>query len=467
LSRNLEEIPVKKNQRAVSAGAKAAAGGSHTPGRKTTRQVILRASLILLVCFLVILVIGYLIWQAVLGRINKVEPGEQTLPSEYNAPTESLVNPPPSMSGITSILLLGVDTRNPDSFKERSDSMMILTIDQNNKKIKLTSLQRDMLVYFPGQAAKLEKINAANAFGGPALALRVVNDTFRLDIKDFVVVNMHGMERLIDLAGGVMIDVTEPEVYFLNLGVDSSNVLYTDTPRAEHITKPGLQLLNGRQAVAYARIRKLDSDYKRMERQRRVMQALLDSFRTASLPAKGQIVSEGLSLITTNMSSAQLTDLALKIVPILSSEIEQLQIPIKGYFTEDSTGAWVNRCDFNGMIPLLQNFIFGSTFPFDRVKEIPGAPNSSIPLPTEKPAGAPTATPKPTPPATSASSAATTATSATAATSATTATTAATTEIASTATTAATTEIAATATSEATTSATTSESSTDTAATTA
>ena len=110
---------------------------------------------------------------------------------------------------------------------------MILTIDTINKKIKLTSLQRDMLVYIPGKTDP-NKLNSANASGGPLLAMRVVNDTLRLSIDKYVVVNMVGMEKIIDLAGGVMIDVSKDELPYVEGG----------------LSKSGLQLLNGFQAVS-------------------------------------------------------------------------------------------------------------------------------------------------------------------------------------------------------------------------
>jgi polyisoprenyl-teichoic acid--peptidoglycan teichoic acid transferase len=386
----------------------AAAAPAASPVRRGTRRqrffrrkAVWIVALILAGLLLITLLSGYLVWKSLTGRVNIIEPGEKTLPSEFDLPTESLVNPLPSETGIVNILLMGVDTRDENSIKERSDSMMILTIDSKNGKLKLTSLQRDMLVYVPGRSEPV-KINAANAFGGPALALRAVNDNLRLDIQDFMIVNMYGMERLVDLAGGVMIDVMADEVAYINASVNEANILYPDTPTVGPVKKSGLQTLSGRQAVGYARIRKIGSDYKRMERQRTVMQALLDAFRSADLKTKTQIVGEGLSLITTNMSAATLTDLALKTLPMLDKTIEQMQIPIKGYNYEDARGSWVNRCDFNGMIPLLQQFIFGRNYPFDPVREIPGAPNSSIPLPSVAPSEENDPTPAPTTGATSA-----------------------------------------------------------------
>lgn len=372
------------------------------PGRKkkrpgmTKKKKIQIAAAITLGTLLVLSLSGYAVWRSLIDKIDVVDPDEETIPSEYNVPTESLINPVPSDRSITNILLLGVDSRDEDNLETRSDSMMILTIDQKNNKIKLTSLQRDMLVYLPGKDEPA-KINAANVLGGPMLAVRVVNDTFRLDIKNYAIVNMSGMERLVDLAGGVMIDVTRAEIAYVNRNITSENRNQGQTEQSPLLESAGLQLLNGRQAVAYARVRKLDSDYVRMERQRTVLQALFDAFRDADLVRKGQLISEGLTYIKTNLKPGQITDLGLQVVPAMSSKIEQMQIPVSGFFREDARATWVNRCDFNGMIPLLQEFIWGRTFPFDPVKEIPGAPNSSIPLPTLPPTPTPVPTPEPTP----------------------------------------------------------------------
>lgn len=354
----------------------AAAGGRYAaskPGRRkaTRRQKIQLAVTVVVGLLVLVLLTGFVFWRIVLSRINRGDADSATLPSEFNVPTESLVNPIPVVKGITNILLLGVDSRDPDSVKERSDSMMILTIDTINNKIKLTSLQRDMLVYLPGREDPA-KINSANAFGGPALALRAVNDSLRLNIEDYIVVNMRGMEQLVDLAGGIMVDVTDGELPYLNLNLNEENLLYPDTTQSKPLTSPGLQQLDGRQSVAYARIRHLDNDYKRMARQRTVLQALFTKFKADNVVTKANVVSKGLSFITTSLTDAEITDMALSIFPLMASEIDQLQIPIKGYYTPGYFGtSSVNRCDYNGMIPLLQQFIFGKTYAFDAVKLVP------------------------------------------------------------------------------------------------
>lgn len=363
-------------------------GGHGGPGRRDPRQRRRHRGLKITLVVLLILILGlvgsaYLLWNKALDNVNIVSPtdAQMTIPSEYNLPTESLSNPVPEEKGVINVLLLGVDARDKEELQTNSDSMMILTIDQDKKKIKLTSLQRDMLVWMPGHSEPA-KLNSANSYGGPALALRVVNDTFRLNIENYVIVNMRGMEELVDVAGGVNINVDKDEVWYTNQMIIYQNAIYPTTRRSPELKGPGMQLLDGRQAVAYGRIRKGDSDYARMGRQRVIIQALLDRFMQAGIGTKTSMITKGLGFITTNFSKTQLTTFGLSTVPLMNGKIEQLQIPINGYFVEDPEPVWVNRCDFNGMIPLLQQFIYGRTYPFDPVKKIPGAPNSGTKVTT-------------------------------------------------------------------------------------
>ena len=360
-----------------------------SPVKHRHRRGLKIAIIVTLSLLLVIAGAAYAYWQSLMGNVNIINPTDETLPSEYNVPTETLANPVPQEKKIRNILLLGVDSREEEVMQSNSDTMMILTIDEINNTIKLTSLQRDMLVYEPGKDTPV-KINSANTHGGPLLAMRVVNDTFRLNITNYVVVNMRGMEAIIDIAGGVTVPVEEDEVYHVNQMVGYQNYIFPETPESPLLTGPGVQLLNGRQAVAFARIRKLDNDYQRMSRQRVVIQALLDRFMAAGVGTKSQMISGGLAYITTNLNKTQLTSIGMTTVPMMKRTIEQMQIPINGYFVEDPEPVWVNRCDFNGMIPLLQQFIFGRTYPFDPVRKIPGAPNSGSTISTTRTTTRPT-----------------------------------------------------------------------------
>lgn len=334
--------------------------------------------------FVVVSIAAVLIVNTFLNKIdNDPEGFVETIPEIYDVPTESLVHEIPKEEGITNILLLGVDNRNSTvaSPTERSDSMIILTIDEKNKKFKLTSLQRDMMVYFPS-SDNIHKINSANAEGGPLLAMRVINDTFRLNIEKYVLVNMIGMEKIIDLVGGVPVEVSESELKALNAELTMINLTFKNTEPAAYLEKTGSQLLDGRQAVTYARIRQYDDDYHRMGRQREVLQAMLDQFLKADLATKTKALNEGLPLIKTNITNDEIIQLGIDLLPMMDATIDQMQIPTSGDFREYSGTIWMNLCDYNAMIPKLQQFIYGKTYDFDKVREIPGAPNSSISLPS-------------------------------------------------------------------------------------
>ena len=385
-SRSYRSVAERQHESSMAVPAKRRQKNRKLSGKRPKRTKKQKIQLGLAIAGIVLVILGlivFVVWRSMMNQVN-INPEGETLPEEYNFPTESLVHAAPEIKGITNILLLGVDSRDSDTAKTLSDTMMILTVDTINNKIKLTSLQRDMLVYLPGKSTPT-KINAANSAGGPTLAMRVVNDTFRLNIMNYVVVNLRNMEQIIDIAGGVTLDVPQNMVSAINGEISYQNSIFPDTKASGKLAKGGVQLLNGRQAVAFSRIRKLDSDYARNGRQREVLQALMTSFVQANVLNKSSMIMEGLSYITTNLTEAKLTSLGLDVLPLMDAEIEQLQIPIKGYFNEDQGGDWFNRCDFNGMIPLLQEFIWGKTFSFDPVKEIPGAPNGSGNLPVSGP----------------------------------------------------------------------------------
>lgn len=281
-------------------------------------------------------------------------------------PTEALTYQPPSDKDITNILLLGVDSRNPKVDKGLSDSIIILTIDRKNNVLKMTSIMRDCYVYIPGYKAP-DKINAAHSLGGPGLAMRTINNTLRLNIEKYMVVNFQSMADIIDIAGGVTLTITEKERVAL------TGMFYSDFPsiaKSLIINSAGTQKVNGKQAVMFGRIRKIDSDYERTRRQREVLSALFLGFKEASAVSKAQMIQKGLSNITTNMTPKEITSLGLDVMPKMSSEIQQLRLPMDGYFKVNSTGVWYMLVDYNRMIPEVYKFIYGATQPFDPVPTI-------------------------------------------------------------------------------------------------
>ena len=169
------------------------------------------------------------------------------------------------------ILLLGCDSYTKNSY-QRTDSMIIVSINLARGEVKLTSLMRDTWITVPG-TNKHRKLTELCAVGGPELTIRAINENFGMDISDYALISMQGIAEIIDLIGGLDLDITEAERKALNKGLFDLSSL----SGMEQLQESGEGVhLNGNQATAYARIRKIDIDYVRTERQRTVLIAMAD-----------------------------------------------------------------------------------------------------------------------------------------------------------------------------------------------
>jgi len=214
------------------------------------------------------------------------------------------------VEGITNIALFGIDA--PLGQRGRSDAIMLITIDRNSKKIKLTSIIRDSYVNIPGRG--MDKINHAYAFGGPELAIRTINSNFHLDIKNFATVNFTTLPKIIDIVGGVSITVT---------GSEASNI--------PGISSGGTYNLSGAQALAYSRIRKIDSDFARAERQRTVMEAAIKKMLNQPVSSYPSVLSNILPLVTTNMNANDILSISGSVVTNGIRTVEQHRYPEDAY----------------------------------------------------------------------------------------------------------------------------------------
>ncbi|MEW8962229.1 LCP family protein [Paraclostridium dentum] len=242
--------------------------------------------------------------------------------------------------GITNILLAGVDGNNLEK-GNRSDSMMVLTIDEKNNDIRITSLARDTYVQIPGYGE--EKLTHAYAYGGPALLLQTIDKNFGLKIDKYAAVSFSSFEKIIDALGGVEIDVLPKEVSYIQ-GVDSA----------------GKQTLNGAEALAYSRIRYADDAYQRDNRQRTVMQAAYN--KLASNP--GDLMEIGNTILgytKTNMPPMEIFKLANKVIKMNFTEFPQLEFPLDGHRegkTLSQEKGWVILWDKEYNNEQLKKFIF-------------------------------------------------------------------------------------------------------------
>ena len=221
--------------------------------------------------------------------------------------------------GITNILLVGVDGNNMEK-GNRSDAMMIVTIDEKNQDIRLTSLARDTYVDIEGYST--EKLTHAYAYEGPSLLIDTINKNFDIAIDKYVAVSFESFEKIIDILGGVEINVSEKEVSQIP-GVKSS----------------GVQTLNGNQALSYSRIRYIDSAYARDNRQRTVIEALYNKLVEDFNSNIMTVLNEVLRYTKTNMSPLEIVSIANKAIKIKDTDLDQVEFP----FEEARTGEIINN----------------------------------------------------------------------------------------------------------------------------
>lgn len=255
------------------------------------------------------------------------------------------------------ILLLGSDNRyDMGESYSRTDSMIILSVNLTTKQAKMTSLMRDTWVPIEGHGKN--KLNAASVFGGPELTMKTINKQFGTDISNYILINITGMADVIDVLGGLDLDVTEDERKALNRGLFD----LSSQSGMEKLEESGENVhLNGNQAVAYARIRVLDSDYVRTERQRTVLMKLAQKLKEVSSASTAvAMVNTLLPYVETNLSPTDLVALAYVGLNMDMENMDGLRLPADGTFNSGTfDGVWCIKPNFEKNRNILHKFIYG------------------------------------------------------------------------------------------------------------
>ncbi|WP_448946566.1 LCP family glycopolymer transferase [Lachnoanaerobaculum sp.] len=203
------------------------------------------------------------------------------------------------MRGYTNIALFGVDSRDNSVGKgNRSDVIIICSIDQATGDIKLVSVYRD--TYLDVGKNSFQKATHAYSYGGPARAVKMLNDSLDLNITDYVTFNWKAVATAINILGGVDIEITKPEFKYINSYI-TETVKGTGIGSVQ-LKAPGMQHLDGVQAVAYARLRYMDTDYQRTERQRKVIELAFEKAKKADLKTLNDLLGNMLSMVATNLT---------------------------------------------------------------------------------------------------------------------------------------------------------------------
>lgn len=217
------------------------------------------------------------------------------------------------MSGYWTVAVFGVDSRNGDVGKgANADVQIIANVNMGTGDITLTSVYRDTYLNL-GKGDRYSKSNAAYAEGGPEQAVAMLNKNLDLDIENYVTFNWKAVADVIDLLGGVEIDVSKAAFYYMNAYIHETCLksgISAQNPAAMYIKKAGPQHLNGVQAVAYARLRYMDSDFERTKRQREVISQCLDLAKKTDLATLTKIIDTVLPQVAFNIDTADIIELA-------------------------------------------------------------------------------------------------------------------------------------------------------------
>lgn len=277
---------------------------------------------------------------------------------------QEVVNP--FENEIVHIALFGLDRRDSSDKNSRSDSMMITTVDFKHHKLKLTSLMRDQAVYIEDKG--IDKLNHAYAYGQAPLALKTINQNFGLDVREYVTVDFYMLEDVIDAMSGVMIDVKEKEIPLINAHMN--DVKGSKEKDITNISKAGLQVLNGAQAVSYARIRYVgNGDFERTERQQSVLKALLIKVKEANAFELTKMITKVLPYIETSLDKEVILSLGKAFLEEKDLFTwEQMRYPIDGTWSADymDNGAWTMRVDLQEQKKSIQNYLYEDIHPINK-----------------------------------------------------------------------------------------------------
>lgn len=267
---------------------------------------------------------------------------------------KATTNPP------TNLALFAVDRRK-DGEKANSDVIMVISLDAQSGKVKMSSIMRDTYVKIEGHG--MDKINAAYALGGPQLAIKTINQNFDLDIKDYMNVDFYSAAKIIDALNGVEVNVKQAELSYLNNYLNEL-AIYDKVP-AVHVNNAGLQKLSGRQTVAYTRIRAVgNGDYERTERQRSVLVALFNKMKASGPEMFPVFASQVLPNLETSMANFTLMTFAGGILNSKNKVVDQARFPLDGQSVGKKINSiWYLTTDLKTTTASIHNFIYKNVKP--------------------------------------------------------------------------------------------------------
>lgn len=300
--------------------------------KSKTKKVVKRTiAAVLIICVVLSVALGVKVYNRIFSTIGRIDhEGIVTIPPEqedfefsstegdiaskienYFFPTVEPIN----QDHLMNILIVGQDQKEDDTTRQRSDIMMLCSYNAQTNEVSVISFLRDLYVKIPGGYSN-NKLNAAYHFGGFKLLYQTLLDNFGVKIDGGIEVDFNGFVEIVDMLGGVDVYLTAEEA-----------------PYVSSTATEGVNHLNGKKALNYARTRKTDDDFGRTNRQRKLLLLLYDKVKDADLDTISNLINKGLTMVKTDMSDAMITSLVASLLPKVSSlKINTYHVPAKGCF---------------------------------------------------------------------------------------------------------------------------------------
>lgn len=318
----------------------------HSP-RRRKRHSGLKKFAMVACSFLLVAALGAAAWAGVLfSRLNREE-----------ASTESYVQQPSAAPAwdvihddkVTNILLLGTDNGG-DGLSSRSDTTMLISIDNKTQSVRMVSFLRDLYLEIP--TVGMGRLNTAFNNGGPALTMQTLENNFRISVDKYIQIDFDGLVAIIDRLGGIDVDMSEAAVEVTNQDMKSN-------------LTPGVNHLDGRLALYYVRIRNIDSDFGRTQRQQQVLKIIMDQCKTKNPLEISALAYDFLPYVTTNLSESDLSYLISIAPQVMSYEVDKMHVPDDTAYTDLTlpSGAMVLDPDLEENCRLLREFLYDSPSP--------------------------------------------------------------------------------------------------------
>jgi LCP family protein required for cell wall assembly len=292
--------------------------------REERRYRLLRSIKNIIICLILLLplcAIGavYLFAETITEDKVEIVKEEEITEEDLQSENVPIIEEEPIQEDVINVLLVGSDSKNPKSDSGRSDTMMLLSWNKTTNKASMISFLRDSLVEVPGHG--MTRLGHSYAYGGVGLTINTINQTYGLDIQNYIVINFENLVHVIDAIGGIEMTLTKEEVDYLK--------------RYKFDFQVGNNLLNGKQALQHARNRKVGSDFARTSRQRDVIHATYNKIMENKNPAEIlALIQFCMTQVRTNMS---IEDIYFSVTEVMEQAptIAKSGIPASGTYVGD------------------------------------------------------------------------------------------------------------------------------------